>query len=118
MLEFPRLKTGVKGQHPITCEILADTRVFRFLDGQTQRFPARKLRRRWTVHLDLLDEEEAWQVEEFARKHFMTAEPFRFVDPRTGREYAPCHLAGSRFEVTADGPMKRRCSLVVMEGGS
>lgn len=118
MLEFPRLKTGVKGQHPITCEIVADTRVFRFLDGQTQRFPARKPRRRWTVRLDLLDEEEAWLIEQFARQHFVTAEPFRFVDPRTGREHAPCHLAGNEVGVVADGPMKRRCSLVVVEGGA
>lgn len=117
MLEFPKLRTGVTGQHPLASELLAETRVFTFLDGRQQRFPARKPRRKWTVRLDLLDEEEAWAVEEFARRHFETAEPFRFTDPRTGIEHSPCHLAGKGFDGAADGPMRRRCTLVVVEGG-
>lgn len=117
MLEFPRLKTGVNGQHPLTCEILAEARVFRFLGGREQRFLAKKPRRRWTVRLELLDEEEAWAIEEFARKHFETAEPFRFTDPLTGVAYWPCFLAGREFRSAAEGPLKRQATLVVAEGG-
>lgn len=117
MLEFPALKTGVKGQYPLSREIVAEARVFTFLDGRKQRFPSSKARRQWAVQLDLLDEEEAWAVEEFARRHFETAEPFRFTDPLTGTEHWPCYLAGKRFGGAADGPMKRRCQLLVIEGG-
>ncbi len=117
MLEFPNLKTGVNGQHPLTCEILAEARVFRFLGGREQRFPARRPLRRWTIRLDLLDEEEAWAVEEFARKHFETAEPFLFRDPLTGTEHWPCYLAGRQFSSAAEGPLKRKATLVVAEGG-
>jgi phage-related protein len=117
MLEFPKLRSGVTVQHPLTCKLQAETRVLKFLDGRQQRFPAKKPQRKWTVHLELMDEEEAWALEDFARRHFETAEPFRFTDPRTGVEYAHCYLAGKEFEVAADGPMKRRCTLVVVEGG-
>lgn len=117
MLDFPRLKTGVNGQYPLTCEILAEARILRFIGGREQRFPTRKPRRRWTVRLDLLDEEEAWAVEEFARKHYETAEPFRFTDPLTGAEHWPCFLAGKEFSCAVEGPLKRRATLVVAEGG-
>lgn len=117
MLEFPALKTGVKGQYPFSRDILAEARVFTFLGGRQQRFPASKVRRQWTLHLELLDEEEAWAVEEFARRHYETAEPFRFMDPLTGTEHWPCFLAGKRLEGIADGPMRRRSRLVVIEGG-
>lgn len=116
MLEFPTLKTGVKGQYPLTREVLAEARVFTFLDGRQQRFPATKARMRWTLHLEMLDEEEAWAVEEFARRHFETAEPFRFTDPLTGTEYWPCFLGGRQFGSAAEGPMRRRLKLLVIEG--
>jgi hypothetical protein len=117
MLEFPKLRTGVTAQHPLACVLLSETRIFTFLDGRQQRFPVTKPRKKWILRLDQLDESEAWAVEEFARRHFETAEPFRFKDPRTGVEHAPCYLARNEFQITADGPMKRRCTLVVVEGG-
>lgn len=116
MLEFPTLRTGVAGQYPLSREFLAETRVYTFLDGRQQRFPAAKLRRRWTLQLDMLDEQEAWAVEEFARQHFETAEPFRFKDPHTGMVHWPCFLQGRSFSSDASGPMHRGCVLVVIEG--
>jgi hypothetical protein len=116
VLEFPTLRTGVAGQYPLRREVLAEIRVYTFLDGRQQRFPAAKLRRRWTLQLDLLDEEEAWAVEEFARQHFETAEPFRFTDPQTGTVHWPCYLLGKSFATDAKGPKHRGCTLVVIEG--
>lgn len=116
MLEFPRLKTGVSAQYPLQREILAETRTFTFLDGKQQRFPVKRLRRRWAVRLEDLAEDEAAAIETFAFQHRETGEAFRFLDPVTGREHYPCYLEGRAQQQTAVGPGRRQSVLIVVEG--
>lgn len=116
MLEFPQLKTGVRAQYPLEKELLAWTKVFRFLDGRQQRFPVKKMRKRWRIQLDQLDEKETAVLEEFARRHRETAEPFRFTDPMTGSEHWPCHLEGGEHTQFVSGPARGGTVLVVVEG--
>lgn len=117
MLRFPRLKTGVQAQHPLQKKCEFPVRIFTFLDGKEQRFPASRGRRSWTVRLDQLDEREAADVEAFARAHFLTLEPFEFTDPATGRLHGPCRLAGNSFEAESDGAMRLRTTIVIVEEG-
>lgn len=117
MLEFPRLKTGVSAQYPVQREILGETRTFTFLDGKQQRFPVKRLRRRWVIRFRDLSEEEAAAVEEFAFQHRETGEAFRFLDPVTGREHFPCYLEGRSQVQSAVGPGRRESVVVIVEGG-
>ncbi len=118
MLEFPKLKTKAEVQYPVTLELQAATTVFTFLDGKQQRFPQRRPRRRWTIVLDQLDENEAARLAEFATRHRESAEPFRFTDPFTGTQHYPCYLEGREHEQAAIGAGHRRTSLIVVEGGA
>lgn len=116
MLEFPRLTTGPSAQYPLQCEILGGVKRFTFLDGKQQRFPARKMRRRWILSLGELREDEAADIESFALRHRETGEPFRFTDPLTGRAYFPCYLEGRVQQQTALGPGRKQTVLVIVEG--
>jgi hypothetical protein len=115
MLEFPRLKTGVAVQYPVEYAADSPVRAFTFLDGTQQRFVRKRIRRRWIVRLDQLDEGEAARLEEFAKRHFQTLEPFEFVDPRTGVAYSPCLLEGGEQHVQALGPGRSGATLVIVE---
>jgi len=116
MLEFPRLKTGAGAQYPVVVEMRAATRVFTFLDGRQQRFPASRPCRKWRIEYDELDETEAARLEEFSARHRETAEPFRFTDPLTGREHWPCYLEGREQVQVVKGPGRRKMTLIVVEG--
>jgi phage-related protein len=117
MLQFPRLKTGVQAQHPFPKTYEFPVRIFTFLDGKEQRFPAGRGRRSWTVYLGELDEREAADVEAFAKAHFLTLEPFEFTDPVTGRKHGPCRLAGGSLAVEGAGTGRRGTTLVIVEEG-
>jgi len=115
MLEFPRLKTGAAVQYPVEYTAESPVRAFTFLDGSQQRFARQRTRRRWILRLDLLDDDEAARLEEFARRHFRTREPFQFVDPRTGVAYSPCRLEGGQQQVQARGAGRTGATLVITE---
>jgi len=117
MLEFPRLKTGVTVQYPLEYTAESPVRAFTFLDGSQQRFVRKRIRRRWIVKFDQLDDGEAARLEEFARRHFQTLEPFQFVDPRTGVAYSPCRLEGGEQQIQARGTGRTGAALVIVEGG-
>lgn len=117
MLEFPRLKTGVSAQYPLHREIIGETRTLTFLDGKQQRFPGKRIHRRWILRLGELGEEEAAAIENFAFQHRQTGEPFRFADPLSGREHFPCYLEGRVQRQSALGPGRRQSILIVVEGG-
>jgi len=68
MSDFPILKTGAILQYPAQKAIRFSTAVLRFVDGAEQRFRDYQMPlRRWTIQLDLLDENELHVLNEFFR---------------------------------------------------
>ena len=66
MANFPVLSTGAVTQYPAACAYGRLGQAIRFLDGSGQRFIARgPMLRRWLISLDLLNELELSQIEQF-----------------------------------------------------
>ena len=69
MATFPVLKTGAVAQYPLERGVRFSTQAVRFMDGSRQRFrlygPGL---RRWTLKLDLLDEQELGAVISFVEQ--------------------------------------------------
>ncbi len=62
------------------------TQVVRFLDGSEQRFPGYGATlQRWVIRLDLLDEGELTNLQQFFESEGGRAGNFRFTDPFDGR---------------------------------
>ena len=115
MPEFPRLNSGVTAQYPLRRMIRRSVRTLTFLDGGEQRYPVTRQARRWVVDLTLLTDDEAARMDEFARQYFDTLEPFRFVDPVDGREYARCVLGGNEQKMRVEGEGRYLAQLVIAE---
>ncbi len=66
MATFPTLSTGAVAQYPSDRTRLFSTQVFRFLDGNEQRFQGYgSALRQWSIRLDLLDETELANLQKF-----------------------------------------------------
>jgi len=115
MPEFPRLNSGVTAQYPLRRMIRRSVRTLTFLDGGEQRYTVTRQARRWVVDLTLLTDDEAARLDEFARQYFDTLEPFRFVDPVDGREYARCVLEGDQQQMGVEGESRHMTQLVIAE---
>ena len=116
MAGFPRLKTGSVLQYPAGREVRFSTRVLRFVDGGEQRFRQRAGGlRRWQVRLDLLDEGEMAEMENFFFESQGRFGTFSFTDPWDGTEYANCSLETDEIELHALGEMRGRTAVVVRE---
>ncbi|WP_321474480.1 hypothetical protein [uncultured Paludibaculum sp.] len=115
MPEFPSLKTGAVAQYPLGRGIRTGTTVVEFLDGGEQRFSSQRMRRRWVVRMEQLDEGEAMRVAAFASQYLNTLEPFRFTDPWNGAVYERCVLEGEEATVRAVSQMDCGVALVVAE---
>lgn len=115
MPEFPRLDSGVTSQYPFRRIMRRPVRTFEFLDGGEQRYAVARQRRRWVLNLALLAEDEAGRIDEFARQYFDTLEPFRFVDPVDGREFASCVLEGGEQWIRAESEGRQVTRLVIAE---
>ena len=93
MAEFPKLKTGAVAQYPALRESRWQNENVRFLDGTFQRYrDAAAIRRRWLIHLELLDEGEMGALEEFFADLGGAFGEFTFNDPWDGQAYEHCHL--------------------------
>lgn len=93
MAEFPKLKTGAVAQYPASREARLQNESLRFLDGTFQRYrDAAAIRRRWMIHLDLLDEGEMAAMEEFFADLDGAFGEFTFTDPWDGQAYERCRL--------------------------
>lgn len=91
MGEFPKLKTGAAVQYPIRMTLRYRTRILRFLGGCEQRFRQWGTeKRRWTIHLDRLDELEAAEILAFFEAQQGCGGEFGFTDPDTGVRYPNC----------------------------
>lgn len=93
MSTFPQLKTGAVAQYPLQRTIRFSTGIAQFVDGTEQRY--RQLRgglKRWTIDLDLLDEDEMAAFLDFALDEEGAFGEFAFTDPIDGVVYPACRF--------------------------
>jgi hypothetical protein len=114
MATFPLLKTGAIAQYPLDRASTFSTQVVRFLDGSQQKFRLQGAAlRRWTLKLDLLDEQELAAVIAFAEQQGSAA--FSFTDPVTGDNVAACMLSGLQLDATVNGESRGQTTVVIEE---
>lgn len=116
MANFPALKTGAIAQYPSDRQRSFSTQVMRFVDGSEQRFPGYGTPlRRWTIRLDLLDEAELTNLEQFFESEGGRAGSFSFTDPFDGAVYANCSFDGDELALNFAGPQEGKATVVVKE---
>jgi hypothetical protein len=114
MATFPVLKTGAVAQYPLACGVRFSTQAVRFMDGSQQKFRLIGVGlRRWTVKLDLLDEEELGAVIAFVEQQLGAT--FAFTDPLTGASAATCIISGQKFDATLNLKMSGQTTVVIEE---
>jgi phage-related protein len=98
MPRFPTLKTGAIAQYPLKSAVRYQTQAVRFLDGSSQRYSIQsKGLRRWTVELDLLDDQELAALVNFVEEQGSGV--FSWTDPATGATNNNCRMADGVFEL-------------------
>jgi hypothetical protein len=116
---FPVLKTGSVAQYPSDRIQTFATQIFRFLDGSEQRFPGFGITlRRWVIRLDLLDESELTNLEQFFAVEGGRAGSFAFTDPFDGTVFANCSLDSDELILTFSGPQQGKTSVTIKENRS
>jgi hypothetical protein len=114
MATFPVLKTGAVAQYPLGYGVRLSTHAVRFMDGSQQKFRLIGIGlRRWTVKLDLLDEEELGAVIAFVEQQGGAV--FAFTDPLTGDNVATCVVSGQQFDATMSREMSGQTTVVIEE---
>jgi len=114
MATFPVLKTGAVAQYPLERGVRFSTQAVRFMDGSRQTFRLYGAGlRRWTVKLDLLDEEELGAVIAFVEQQ--TSAVFAFTDPVTGVNVATCVISGEQIDATLNPEMSGQTTVVIEE---
>lgn len=116
MANFPTLKTGAMAQYPSDRMRRFSTRAYRFLDGREQRFPGFGLPlSRWLIRLELLDEGELVQLEEFFIAQGGRAGRFSFTDPWDGAVHANCSFESNTMTADYRAEGDGRASVVIQE---
>ena len=116
MANFPALKTGAVAQYPSDRQRNFSTQVLRFVDGSEQRFPGYGAPlRRWTIRLDLLDEAELTNLEQFFESEGGRAGNFSFTDPFDSAVYANCSFDADELALNFAGPQQGKATVVVKE---
>ena len=119
MASFPTLKSGVVAQYPSDRSRSFSTRVLRFLDGSEQRLPGYGTPlRRWSIQLDLLDESELANLEQFFESEGGRAQTFSFTDPWDGTVYPSCSFDSDTLALLYRGQALGKTSVVVKENRS
>jgi hypothetical protein len=114
MATFPLLKTGAVAQYPLGFGMRYATQAVRFLDGSQQKYPLMGTGlRRWTIHLNLLDEQELGAVIAFVERQ--GSAEFAFTDPLTGTDVPKCVLGGQKFEATVQRDMSGKTTVEIEE---
>jgi len=114
MATFPVLKTGAVAQYPLDHGVRFSTQAVRFMDGSQQRFRLYGTGlRRWTVQLDLLDEQELGAVIAFVEAQGSAV--FAFTDPVSGNTAANCVISGEQFAATMKNEMSGQTAVVIEE---
>lgn len=116
MAIFPTLKTGAVAQYGSDRSRRFSTQVLRFLDGSEQRFPGYgSSLLRWVIRLDLLDESELEDLEQFFEDEGGRAGSFSFTDPWDGTVYANCSFDSDDLQLQFQGLARGKTQLVVKE---
>ena len=114
MATFPVLKTGAVAQYPLDFGVRFSTQSVRFMDGSQQKFRLYGTGlRRWTVRLDLLDEQELGAVIAFVEQQGSAS--FSFTDPLTAATAATCVIAGQQFDASMKTEMNGQATVVIEE---
>lgn len=114
MAAFPVLKTGAVAQYPLGFGVRYATQAVRFLDGSQQKYRLTGNRlRRWTIELDLLDEQELAAVIAFVEQQGSAV--FAFTDPLTGNTVLNCVLAGEKSDATVKRDMTGKTTVMIEE---
>jgi phage-related protein len=116
MATFPALKTGAVAQYGSDRMRQFSTQVLRFVDGSEQRFPgygAALLQ--WVIRLDLLDESELENLEQFFEDEGGRAGSFSFTDPWDGTVYPSCSFASDDLSLQFEGVARGKTQVVVKE---
>ena len=118
MATFPTLKTGAVLQYPAPKRLQFRNQLIQFLDGTEQRYREYSTSlRQWVVRLDLLDESELSEIEDFFVAMKGQFGSFTFIDPRDNVSYPDCSLT-DELEVELRGELRGRASLVIRENRS
>jgi hypothetical protein len=113
-MTFPTLKTGAVAQYPLDRGVRFSTQSVRFLDGTQQKFRLYgQGLRRWSIDLNLLDEQELGALIDFVEVEGSGI--FSFVDPISGDTAAQCVIASEQFDAVMNGELRGAASIVVEE---
>ena len=116
MSDFPTLKTGAVLQYPAQKSIRFATGVLRFMGGSEQRFRDYQAPlRRWTIRLDLLDENELHVLRAFFRAESGAAGTFTFTDPWDGTVYLNCSFENHEMSEEILDEVRGTTALTVQE---
>lgn len=116
MANFPALKTGVVAQYGSDRSRRFSTQVLRFLDGSEQRFPGYGTPlKQWVIRLDLLDESELANLEQFFEDEGGRAGTFSFTDPWDSTVYASCSFGGDDLAMQFRDAARGKTQVVVKE---
>jgi len=114
MASFPTLKTGAAVQYPLQFGSKYSTQAVRFLDGSRQAYRIQgPALRRWTIHLDQLDESELAAVIAFTEQAWQS--PFAFVDPNTGETASKCIISGGKMPAGLKQEASGQATLAIEE---
>jgi hypothetical protein len=113
-VNFPTLKTGAAAQYPLGYGVRFVTQAVRFMDGSQQKFRLYGTGlRRWTLKLDLLDEQELGAVISFIEQQGSAV--FAFTDPATGEIASTCVISGQQFGASMKNEMNGQTTVVIEE---
>ena len=113
-MNFPVLKTGAAAQYPLDRGVRFATQAVRFMDGSRQRFRLYGTGlRRWTLKLNLLDEQELGAVISFIEQQGSTV--FAFTDPLTGEIASTCVISGEQFNAAMKNELNGQTTVTIEE---
>jgi phage-related protein len=116
MSAFPTLKTGAVTQYPSHRGVQFSTVALQFIDGSEQRFRGYQAAlHQWAIQLNLLDQREMQQLQEFFRSLSGRAEDFSFTDPWDGATYTSCSLLSDDITTLLTGEWNGNTGLTVQE---
>ena len=116
MLQFPVLKTGAVAQYPLTLKLSYRADIVWFLDGSEQRFRnAPSILHQWEIALDLLDEQEMGEIEQFFLSALGSDETFAFTDPASQTVYPNCSIIEDSIELDYVAPLLGKTKLSIRE---
>jgi len=113
MPTLPVLKSG-RLQYPLRRVVTQKVDTISFLDGKEQRCATSRLLHEWTIHLDLIDEEELSALHTFVEQQGPSGQ-FTFTDPGDGATYDNCSSALDVVEETFHAPGRGTTRLVIRE---